>query len=287
MMPRVIVINKKTFYEFCFLDKEGAVRRQKMRLSRDDIGRFKKMHQAHQSTLKEVKRVLEDQGIVYRVSHRKAHIDYTRYDLIVTVGGDGTFLQAARHVRDQWILGVNSDPQRSVGKFCLANKHNFAQIFNKILNKKIKPSLLSRIMLQHDRLKRTWLILNDVLVCDVNPAAMSRYILKIGNLREEQRSSGLWVSTASGSTGAIHSSGAPSLKRTSRRMLYRPRELYYRFPGQYRLSGHALSAQQNICIQSLMRKGAIYLDGAHSRTSFLYGDTVHISRSKFPVHAFV
>ena len=35
------------------------------------------------------------------------------YDLVLSVGGDGTFLEVARHAPDVPILGVNSDPERS------------------------------------------------------------------------------------------------------------------------------------------------------------------------------
>ncbi len=38
-------------------------------------------------------------------------------DLVVTVGGDGTMLDASHRVRETPILGFNSDPDRSVGYF--------------------------------------------------------------------------------------------------------------------------------------------------------------------------
>ena len=231
-MRKIIIINKKTFYEFCFVDKAGRQRCAAMKFSSSDVLRFKKMHEAHQSTLGEVKRVLVKYRVPFRVSHRKAHIDYTQYDFVITVGGDGTFLQAARHLTTQPILGVNSDPERSVGKFCAAHKENFEEFFVGVLRQKRKAVELSRISLDTDRVKRTWLVLNDMLICDVNPAAMSRYLLTIGSVSEEQRSSGLWVATASGSTGAIHSCGAIPLRKTSQKILYRPRELYYKLRRQ-------------------------------------------------------
>jgi len=47
---------------------------------------------------------------------------------------------------------------------------------------------------------------------------VSRYYLKIGNLREEQRDSGLWISTAAGSSGAIRSAGGKLFKNEEKKM---------------------------------------------------------------------
>jgi NAD+ kinase len=52
-------------------------------------------------------------------------IDPTTIDLVVSLGGDGTFLKTASMVPDSTIpiLGINTDPQRSVG--CLCNRKVF------------------------------------------------------------------------------------------------------------------------------------------------------------------
>jgi len=39
------------------------------------------------------------------------------------------------------------------------------------------------------------LVLNEVLIAHSNPAATSRYIIEVDDMKEEQRSSGLWIST--------------------------------------------------------------------------------------------
>lgn len=47
-------------------------------------------------------------------------------DLIVSTGGDGTFLVAASKVRDNKkpVVGFNSDPRRSEGYLCLPKKYS-------------------------------------------------------------------------------------------------------------------------------------------------------------------
>lgn len=254
-----------------------------MFFSREDLLRFKEMHAAHQKTLREVRRVLDHYRIRYRVSNRKTHIPYGRYDLIITVGGDGTFLQAARQLSRQMILGVNSNPARSIGNFCAATEKNFEKVFLAILSGKAKTKRLARFSLKIKKQEKAFLVLNDILICDINPGAMSRYVLTIGKRGEEQRSSGLWISTASGSTGAIHSSGGTVLKDTSTSIQYRPRELYYKNLNQYRLKGSVLSLNLSLKIRSMMRKGVIYVDGAHFKIPFSYGEEAFVRRSSIPI----
>lgn len=285
-IANVIIVNKKTFYEFCFLNKAGISVKERKRFSQKDIALFKEMHVAHQRALNVVKRALIKCGIRYHVSNRKAQIPYDRYDFVVTVGGDGTFLQAASHLTRQPILGVNSDAKRSVGKFCAANEKNFENILLRILAGEISMTKLPRFSLEITESKKKFFVLNDALVCDVNPAAMSRYVLNVEEKMEEQRSSGLWIATASGSTGAIRSSGGVVLKNTDERIQYRPRELYARGDRQYRLTGKTICLKTPLKIRSLMRKGVIYIDGAHTKIPFEYGKIASIKHAALPIHTF-
>ena len=58
-------------------------------------------------------------------------------------------------------------------------------------------------------------VLNDALFCHRSPAATTRYILKLGKLVEEQKSSGFWIGPAAGSTAAQRSAGGKILPLAS------------------------------------------------------------------------
>ena len=126
-------------------------------------------------------------------------------------------------------------------------------------------------------------VLNDVLVCHRNPAALSRYYLKIGHHKEEQKSSGLWVSTAAGSSGGIYSAGGKVLSDQSRSFQYRPRELYRRKGSSYKLNGALLRSSQILSVTSLMREGVVFVDGSHVCLPFSFGTTVKIKKSSHPL----
>src|SRR5262249_11581058 len=128
-------------------------------------------------------------------------------DLVISIGGDGTLLCASHYVRDGMVIGVNSAPGDSVGHFCSANRENFAERLDAILDLKWRPVELARLQVTLEGKPLQELALNDVLVAHYSPAATTRYLIEVGNHFEEHRSSGVWISTAAGSTAGIGSAG--------------------------------------------------------------------------------
>lgn len=234
--------------------------------------KFKKAHQAHYATLRYVERYLSKQGIPYRKARRGQKLDYSSFDLIVTVGGDGTFLEAAKNSIKQVILGVNSAPQWSVGRFCAATRENFAVIFDRLIKEKMPVRQLHRMQLTLRKSGQTVISLNDILVCHHNPAAMSHYLIQVGKKKEEHRSSGIWIATAAGSSGAIQSAGGEVQHVSDNRLQYRTRELYIDCGIQHSLKSGFIEPREKIRLFSLMPEGVIYIDGAHDKIHFPFGE---------------
>ncbi len=242
---------------------------------------FVRNHSKHNETLKYIERSLASLDLPYQKITRKPDIDYKGYGLIISVGGDGTLLEVARGIdRQQLLLGVNSDPNWSVGKFCHAHIGNFNPIIKSIIHSTadIRPLYKLKILVTNRSQRKCYECLNDVLICHANPAAMSRYRISIGGIAEEHRNSGIWISSAAGSTGAILSAGGTQMPEQSRMIQYKPRELYHMKGVKYRLTGDLLDAER-IGIMSLMPNGRIYLDGAHVWHEFEYGSRAVISNS--------
>ncbi|OGW80613.1 MAG: hypothetical protein A3C47_06405 [Omnitrophica bacterium RIFCSPHIGHO2_02_FULL_51_18] len=281
----VLVIYKKSAYEIHVLEHKNPLFRE-MDSKKESIEerRLRLSHELHYETVKEVKRVLEEKEVPYKAVYRSAKIDVKPYNLIVSVGGDGTFLEAARRVHRQAILGVNSDPGHSVGSFCAAGRGQFGKLLDSVLKRHWVARKINRLELRVNGKVLPYRVLNDILFCHRNPAAMSRYWIRVGKLREEHRNSGLWVSTAAGSTGAIKSAGGRVLPWESRQIQYWPRELYKWHGWHYRLTGGLLKEGQKLVIGSMIREGSLYLDGPHLSTRFSYGDTLEISNSPFPLN---
>ena len=252
-------------------------------LVRRDRRRFLLARRAHRQAMGQVLSALRASGLRARVTQRARSLDTRPYPLVIAVGGDGTFLEAARCVAGagQRILGVNSDPERSAGSFCSTDGAAFAGKLRQILRGRAKTARLNRMELRLNGRRLGAPVLNDILVTHRRPAAMSRYWLRVGAAREEQRSSGLWIATAAGSTGAIRSAGGKPLARNSRALVYRPRELYS--GSRCRLRGGAVPAGRRVAVGSLMREGMICVDGEHMTYPFRYGDVLEVRPSARPL----
>jgi NAD+ kinase len=105
--------------------------------------------------------------------------------------------------------------------------------------------------------------MNDLLVSTLSPAGTSRYVLKVGSRIEEQISSGIWISTAAGSTAAIYSAGGRILPATSRKFQFVVREAYQKKFGLRRLLRGVLDSRQSLEVASHMKEGRIFIDGAN------------------------
>jgi len=281
-MKKVLLLYKKTVLSIYREKNIIGASEPSSRLLKSQLVRLKKADEEHSNTLTYIKEVLKKHDILAKAYYREAHVPFDEFDNIITVGGDGTFLKAAASARKQTIIGVNSALSFSVGRLCVANINNFDQIITKLQAGDFQIKELNRLSLSSDGVN-SFNVLNDVLIAHCNPAVLSRYVIKIDDLEEEQRSSGIWFSTAIGSSGAIRSAGGRVLDPYSSEMQYLPRELYEGLHGKYRLTGGVLDRSKAIKVTSLMPQGNIYIDGTNKTLSFTYGQELKISISKFPI----
>ncbi|KDP33218.1 hypothetical protein JCGZ_12740 [Jatropha curcas] len=226
------------------------------------------------------------------------------FDLVVTVGGDGTLLQASHFMDDSTpVLGVNSDPTqveevekfgsdfdatRSTGYLCAATVKNFEQVLDDILEGRRVSSNLTRISVRVNSQLLSTFALNDILVAHPCPATVSRFSFKIQRDGKSCtplancRSSGLRVSTAAGSTAAMLSAGGFVMPILSQDLQYMVREPIPPGAATSSLMHGIIKSDQSMEARWFSEKGKIYIDGSHVCHSTEYGDTVEIS-SKAPV----
>lgn len=283
MLKKVLLLYKKSAYSIYFLERKIALAKNKNADIREEMRRFQKAHEEHNATLVLAEHVLRRHKIPYTKCARGQKIDYRRYAVIITVGGDGTVLEAAKNIKNHLLIGINSAPSFSVGKLCAAGAGNLEDIIRRFAAGNLQIVSWPRLRLKLSKDVHAVDCLNDVLICHRNPAAMSRYRLKIGAIEEEQRSSGLWVATAAGSSGAIRSAGGKLFPPQEKKIQYMPRELYDGFKKCYRLKGGVLQPYQTLAVTSLMRQGMIFADGTHHQLEFSLNAVLKISLSPYPL----
>lgn len=257
---RALVVYKRSFYEILKKSLPKANRKAILRA-----------HQENQRCLEAVSDVLRDLRISHDVRHRSNIHNTTKADLVISVGGDGTFLSAASEVLDTPILGVNSSPRHSVGFFCGATIRSFKRVLTRALDGEAEITTVRRMRVTLDEHVLHDRILNDILITQAHPAATSRYIIRVGRRREDQRSSGIWVATPAGSTAAIRAAGGKLLPIGARRLQYRVREPYLPPAKSYDLLGGVLKERQKLSVESRMMKGRLYLDGPRNSHDFTLG----------------
>jgi NAD kinase len=131
-----------------------------------------------------------------------------KYDLIIVLGGDNSFTYVSHYANDIPILGVNSDPERSVGCLTRWSIGNNQDVFDLIemldfgefdikgwtrLNATINGKLITPATSEYffgERMRKN----------------MSRHVLVYNGVEHEQKCSGIIFATGCGSTGWYSSS---------------------------------------------------------------------------------
>jgi NAD+ kinase len=281
----VAVLVKRTSYG-TFVIQGGEPRVAELLAANDPtVRRMRRSHEDHLATQSEVRAALEDLGAKADFyDGARARIE-GRYDLVVTVGGDGTVLGASHQLgSDVALLGVNSAPGSSVGFFCAAKKGNVRPTLAAALAGKLRGVTLSRMRVElNERLLHNR-VLNEALFCHASPAATSRYILRVVSGRkvaeEEQKSSGVWIGPAAGSTAAQRSAGGHVLPLTSKKIQFVVREPYHGDADRaQRLFLGLVDETARLEVWSKMRTAKLFLDGHHDEHDVGIGDRLVLKRS--------
>lgn len=297
-MRRVLLLAKRSAFDLYVKRHQEA----SITALHQEGGNLQDRHTVHEATIKTCKDVLGSKGIACKQLYRdELQCPIKNVDLVVTVGGDGTLLQASHFLDDSIpVLGVNSDPTqmneveekleeydatRSAGYLCAATKDTFEQVFQDILESKRNPLCLNRISacVNGDEL-RTY-ALNDILLAHPNPAAVTRCSLRIckGELHEfvsptvHTRSSGLRICTGIGSTAAMHSGGGYIMPPSSTDLQYMIREPITSPCFNQQFLHRLVKADEFLHVRFSGRQGHVYFDGAHIHYRVVFGDVIEFS----------
>ncbi|KAL0965686.1 hypothetical protein UPYG_G00284460 [Umbra pygmaea] len=155
---KVAVVTKMTRYEF------EQQRYRFSELSEEDLKHLLALkgssylgllerHNIHTRNVEHIVKSLQNEGIEVHVVKRGEYDEETVSwaDAIVSAGGDGTMLLVSSKVfnKDQPVLGVNTDPERSEGHLCLPvhYTHAFPEAIRKLCRGQFKWQWRQRIRL--------------------------------------------------------------------------------------------------------------------------------------------
>ncbi len=278
--PRVGLVVKRSVWQ---LDVQGGRRPRIRHLVRKEdptVARLLAAHEEHTGTVAEVKAALRAAKAHVKLLARDGEgFDPKAFDLVVTVGGDGTLLAASHAVSGVPILGINSAPSHSVGFFCGAKKGAVAPAIADAVRGDLHKMVLTRMAVRVNGKLVAGRVLNEALYCHASPAATTRYILSLGDVKEEQKSSGFWIGPAAGSTAAQRSAGGRILPLSSQRLQLVVREPYTPSGSRYSLVRALVPPGEVLRVRTKMHDAKLFFDGPDSVIDLDFGDTVEFTRS--------
>jgi len=276
---RVALVLKRSTWRVYVEEEKDALLEQLLERHDPTVARLRASHEEHEHTVTEVKDALAALDAETTVMQNSEPFDGDAFDLVVTVGGDGTLLSASHHVARAPVLGINSAPSHSVGFFCGAQKGDAQRALAAALEGSLERTVLTRMKVcvngavVHER------VLNDALFCHALPAATSRYILELDGVVEEQKSSGLWIGPAAGSTAAQRSAGGRILPLTSKQLQLVVREPYTPHDERYQLRRALVSPGHTLIARSKTREAKLFFDGPAQELDVQRGDVIEFTRA--------
>ena len=277
------------------LDVHGESIRRKISsglLSESHLERLQEDHRQHHASLETLLRELEKHNISYvEVGRGLYWPDLSGVDGVITLGGDGTVLEASHHISDENIpvLGVRSSDM-SVGFLCSCKGDGIPGMIQKLATGQFQTREVSRLeakvrFTDTGGEMTTEPILNDFLYTNKNPAATTRYKVMLGDTHEVHKSSGIWLSTAAGSTAAISAAGGTPVDFYRDDFQFLVREPYTPpSSSKYKIaSGFFDPDKTDLIIENHCDQAVLALDGQRGSVSLNFGDTLKFSRAE-PLH---
>ena len=233
-----------------------------------------------------VKKILQKYELNFTLANRdklKAS-QFLNKDLIIAVGGDGTFLRAAQFSNESIMLGVNADPKNKEGFFMKCHSKSFERVLKKLLYNKIKTRKLPRLEARISGKKIGSFAVNEFFIGPRKAYQASKYIIKVDKHKERHKSSGIIVATPAGSYAWASASHGKKMHLDSKNFQYVVREPYMgKIFRDYKLRRGILKKGRKITVISEMLDGIVVADSVSKEYSLKHGQKVEVKMSEKPV----
>ncbi len=246
-----------------------------------------KLSDTHLSAIENIKKLIEKLDIEYNsVEIRDLSKELLDVDLVITAGGDGTFIRAACCLKDVPILGINSEPEFSEGALT-SLKDSELDALEDILKGNYNIIERQRIKVIFNGEELDSLALNDVYVGSTTHYHASRYVIEFNGDKEEQRSSGILFSTGSGSSAWYKSAGGKVFNFNEKKIKFLVREPFSgRIFNPNLIEGEFLGGERVKVIAKRHEGGVISLD-SNLHKEFNIPDVVELELSEHPLRVIV
>ncbi len=276
-IKKVQVIAKKTVYRLFVEENKDPEIIDLLERGESCAEWISRSHRENQEAIQKLLRSLEERNIEYRLTYGGEASLWPEADLLIALGGDGTLLEALRLTdgEERPVIGLHSTPTASVGYLCSGSIGDFDEIFSKLASGQLPSLKLPRIAVKINGKDTDIRAVNDILFAHHSPAATSRYCISWRGRTEEQRSSGLWISTPLGSTAAIFSAGGRVLPLDGEKLQFAVREPYRQGENYSILSG-IFDNEHPLELTPTIPGLRLFCDGPRNEYPLRLGDNVRL-----------
>jgi NAD kinase len=169
-----------------------------------DFSDYQKEHQNYQNAAAKAEKALGELGRVQVIERQfLPNFVFGPQDIVIALGQDGMVANTLKYLNEQPLLGVNPDPKRWDGVLLPFTVKDLKLVIPEVFKKTrpIKEITMAKAVLNDGQ---TLYAVNDLFIGQKTHVS-ARYRLQLGDIEEQQSSSGIIVSTGLGSTGWLKS----------------------------------------------------------------------------------
>ncbi len=246
-----------------------------------------KVSETHLDVVGKIKKIVEELYSCKSVKSTDLQASlFNNIDLVLTAGGDGTFIRASHFLKNTPILGVNSELKVSEGALTSISEEEL-EILKEILSGKYKIIQRQRAKVARNNVILDKLALNDVYVGSLNQFHTSKYIINFKGEEEEQRSSGVLISSGSGSNAWYKSAGGQPFSFKEKKLKFLVREPFTGRIFKPKILEGEILENEKIVVKSRRYNGGVIALDSDSKYDFNLGDVVEIQLSEHPLNVVV
>jgi NAD kinase len=279
-VPRAVVVTRASELE-ALVARHGTRAQARFFLERRgrDLTEVERHHALRDEALAAVSRAIPISWRRVRVDREDlARFVFEPEDLVVAVGQDGLVANAAKYLRGQLVLGVNSDPERHDGVLVPHRPDRARRLLAAMAagRAQVEERVLAAASLDDGQ---RLLALNEVFAGHRSHQS-ARYLLRLDGREERQSSSGVIVTTGTGATGWARSVNGERRRPldlpapTEAALAFFVREPFPSVATGTELDGAVLGTDGGLEIVSEMNEGGV-----------LFADGIEDDRIEFPFGA--
>lgn len=242
---------------------------------------LEKTHDEHCHSLEVLRATLTTHGIKFKeVKAGEDEKPNETFDCVIALGGDGTLITSSYYITDSTpLIGIRSS-SASVGFLCAGDHEHIPSIVEAFQSNQLRYTERQRLQAHvHKRdgttVSSSIAALNDFLFAAESPAATTKYKICFLDRIESHKSSGIWISTATGSTAAIGAAGGTFMSPADRHFQFLVRELYQKSEeGLFLTQGFSEPSNDSFWIESLSPSCILALDGEKLVMNVGFGEKI-------------